>query len=266
MLQLDLGRFAGRIHKIAAATQIFQDASHDRSGLLMSVEDLTDLKNDIAELGQIAIDLDLPMVISISQRLGEQLNTFNKTDTLGRICIPFPEIINPAADLQRVVQFEHEAKGKVLLVLDAGGQKLWLADAALFGNEVECKFPASSFDIQEAGNCFAVGRYTACVFHLMRAAESAVSVLANAIGATVVNANGETLSWGVLLSNIKPKIEAMPKGQLQDEWLKAHALLHSCNRAYRTKTAHPSDKYTEEGAEAAFNATRSFMRELAGLV
>ncbi|MGA3116140.1 MAG: hypothetical protein ABSF90_17100 [Syntrophobacteraceae bacterium] len=41
----------------------------------------------------------------------------------------------------------------------------------LFGPEVKAAFPSASPDIKEAGNCLAVGCYTASVFHLMRAVE-----------------------------------------------------------------------------------------------
>ncbi|MFZ1980558.1 MAG: hypothetical protein WAU61_04570, partial [Smithella sp.] len=48
----------------------------------------------------------------------------------------------------------------------------------LFGDFVNAKFPSASFDIIEAGNCFATARYTACVFHLMRVLEIGLSTLA----------------------------------------------------------------------------------------
>jgi len=48
--------------------------------------------------------------------------------------------------------------------------------------------------------------------------------------------------------------------------LKIPYLLHACNRAYRTKTAHPGDVYTAEQAERARQATGALLQELAELL
>ncbi|MDX1292671.1 MAG: hypothetical protein R3265_07675 [Hyphomonas sp.] len=135
-----------------------------------------------------------------------------------------------------------------------------------FGLDVERKFPDATDDIVEAGKCLALRRNTACVFHLMRAMEVMIAALATKLNATVRNENGEQLPWGILVSNIKKPIESMPKGPKQDEWLGAHAMLHSVNRAFRTKTAHPANSYTDEQAEIAFQSVKAFSLELADLV
>jgi hypothetical protein len=91
--------------------------------------------------------------------------------------------------------------------------------------------------------------------------------LARSLNATVRRQeDGEPLPLGIIVANIKPKIEAMNDVKEKDAWLKVHALLHSCNRAYRTKTAHPEAVYTQEQANRAFHATRSFMQEFAELL
>ena len=134
-----------------------------------------------------------------------------------------------------------------------------------FGLEVEQRFPDAIDDIAEAGKCLALRRNTACVFHLMRAMETTLEALAQHTDATVIDQNGETLPWGKLVANLKHKIEAMPKGKKQDDWLAAHSMLHSVNRAFRTKTAHPGKTYSDEQAENAYQAVKSFLQELASL-
>jgi len=47
----------------------------------------------------------------------------------------------------------------------------------LFGASVNAKFPTIQFDIVEAGNCYAAGRGTAVVFHLMRIMETGVQTM-----------------------------------------------------------------------------------------
>ena len=49
----------------------------------------------------------------------------------------------------------------------------------LLGPELTSKFSQCTTDIEEAGNCFAAGRWTATVFHLMRIMEYGVRQIAS---------------------------------------------------------------------------------------
>jgi hypothetical protein len=51
----------------------------------------------------------------------------------------------------------------------------------LFGPQVAKKFKDAAYDIEHAGNCLALQQPTACVFHLMRAMEVALRLLAHAL-------------------------------------------------------------------------------------
>ncbi|CAM8667928.1 hypothetical protein [Sphingobium sp.] len=163
-------------------------------------------------------------------------------------------------------RFCDEAKSTQFFAFANSNSAYHFNEESPFGNEVSDCFPDALFDIEEAAKCFSLSRYTACVYHVMRAAENAVAVLAERLGATYQSKNGETLSWGKLTSNIKAKIDEMERGTDQDDLLRAYMLLHSCNRAYRTKTAHPGIKYTQEEADTVLRSTKSFMSEMAGLV
>ncbi|MDR3472183.1 MAG: hypothetical protein P4M09_10895 [Devosia sp.] len=147
--------------------------------------------------------------------------------------------------------------------LESAEAALYEADAAPFGEKVEAAFPDAAWDLCEGGRCLATGCWTACIFHLMRGVEDALSVLATKLGATVVNSDGERLAWGIVLSNVKSRIDQMPKGSQRDEWYKVHSLFHALNRAFRTKSAHPGTKYGRDEATRAFQATKAFLEELA---
>lgn len=58
-------------------------------------------------------------------------------------------------------------------------KKKYFAKEDLFGPEVASAFPSSIDNIRNAGNCFAVEQWDACVFHLMRVLEHGIQVLAN---------------------------------------------------------------------------------------
>lgn len=156
-----------------------------------------------------------------------------------------------------------ELSQRLFVKLKGSNREYFDQDYGLFGDEVDDAFPDAITEISEAGKCMALERYTAAVFHLMRAMEIGIRVLATKLGANILNKHGDTLPWGILIANIKGKIEALPDGQEKDDWLVLHSLLHSANRAYRTKTAHPATSYDEKQAFAAFHATKSFLIEMA---
>jgi hypothetical protein len=56
-------------------------------------------------------------------------------------------------------------------------------------------FPTASKEMVAAGNSLAVGLYTACVFHSMRAAEIGVRVLGNALGVSFPDKLLELAEW-----------------------------------------------------------------------
>jgi hypothetical protein len=74
-------------------------------------------------------------------------------------------------------RFHDEAAELTFLYIDAEKLNLY-GQPHLFGKEVAARFPDSEYDIAEAGNCLALGRNTACVFHCMRVLEYGLSALA----------------------------------------------------------------------------------------
>ena len=87
----------------------------------------------------------------------------------------------------------------------------------------------------------------------MRAVESAAQVMAGKIGATTKSREGNTITLGVLLANLKAKIDALPKSAERDNWHEAHALLQSVNISWRTKTAHTGSFYTQVEADGVWS-------------
>lgn len=149
-----------------------------------------------------------------------------------------------------------------IYVLDRAKASFYESPDPPFGAEVDGAFPACRDDIEEAGKCFALGRNTAVVFHLSRAMEAAVQALSTKLG--IPNPERE---WGKLLSDIKEKIEAMPKGtEIRNRWSENHTLLYHVKQAWRNDVMHPKESYTDEQAEEVYRATKSFMRNLVPLV
>ena len=76
----------------------------------------------------------------------------------------------------------------------------------LFGSEVNVKFPGIQFDILEAGNSYASGLGTACVFHLMRIMEFAVQQLGKSLGVTLTDEK----NWQNILNEINKRVKVLP--------------------------------------------------------
>lgn len=129
-----------------------------------------------------------------------------------------------------------------------------------FGDEVFNNFSSASFDIEEAGKCFALGRYTACVMHLQRVMEVGLKAYGAYLGIVLINpiltkaqsemnSRNSASSWGT--TNEKEFCENL------------QPLLHSVRVAWRNPSMHADQKYTEEEAEDIYNAVKGFMRHLA---
>ena len=166
---------------------------------------------------------------------------------------------------QATSRIPDDLSAQVLIALDTRRSTLF-EELRPFGDVVFNAFPAGQNDLEEAAKCLALERGTACVFHLMRALESAASVIAAKIGATIKDLHGRSLPWGVIAENMKPRIDIMPAGSdLQIKWYRVQQDLVVVNRAWRVPTSHPRESYTPDEAQEVFDATRAFMKELAPL-
>jgi hypothetical protein len=132
----------------------------------------------------------------------------------------------------------------------------------LLGKDVSTKFPALQFDIVEAGNCYALGRGTAAVFHLMRIMEVGVQEFGKKLSVSLVNEK----NWQNILDEINKAIKALPKGPQVVEMSQASANLYAVKLAWRNEVMHPKDTYTLEEAETLIRQGKIFMEQLAKII
>jgi hypothetical protein len=129
-----------------------------------------------------------------------------------------------------------------------------------FGPEVSAKFPKLGEDIEEAHKCYACGRNTACVFHLMRVMEVAVQRL----GQKLKIKNVKNLVWQVILDQINGAIKALPPKSAKTKKLAAVAgHLYNVKLAWRNEVMHPKATYTQDEAETLLALVKIFMAEAA---
>jgi HEPN domain-containing protein len=132
-----------------------------------------------------------------------------------------------------------------------------------FGPRVSAKFPKLGEDIEDAHKCYACGRYTACVFHLMRVVEVAVQRLGKKLGVK----NAKNLVWQVILDQVNLAIKSLPaKSPKTKKFAAVTGHLYNVKVAWRNEVMHPKETYTEEEAETLLSLVKVFMVEVASVI
>jgi hypothetical protein len=169
--------------------------------------------------------------------------------------------------------FESEVEGQIYLLVLPHRVAYWNSEAdRLEGTEsaklvrLLANFPDAKYDAREAGNCFAFGRFSACVHHLMRLAEHGlVSVAAS------VNVPEEKISkgWDGCIQGIESAIKNIsstkPTGDWQDQVKKYSDLCSwftTIKSGWRNPSSHVPRIYSEQSAVGIFSAVRTLFEHL----
>jgi len=135
-----------------------------------------------------------------------------------------------------------------------------------FGEDVGKVFPSSTFDAIESCKCYALGRDTACVFHLMRVLEVGLG----SIGARF-NVSSDHTNWETVINRIEKAISDIDKDPNRPaNWKDDREFYSQCashfrfvKDAWRNYTAHARGKYLQEEAESILINVRGFMQKIA---
>lgn len=159
-----------------------------------------------------------------------------------------------------------ECSGRTMLFLSADKEKYLMPAKPIFGSEVKKKFPSTTFDILEASNCFALGRWNACVFHLMCVLEIALKIMAKELSVSFEHSN-----WQNILDRIESAVRDMSKPDnkptnwkvKQEYYSQAISGFTVFKNAWRNYTAHARAQYTESDAHVIMLSVESFMQRMA---
>jgi hypothetical protein len=208
--------------------------------------------------------------------LREALNVLNAKITLMALAeydatlanMPTWEAISKhAMDISRTLRRElTQAK---VLSLNAQEANFYQPAQALFGPVFESRFPTmGAFELDEAAKCLALGRPTACVFHLIRLLEVGIKALALCLGIPDPVKPSQR-NWTLILSNIMSNGIAEkwpdaasrmnPKCKMLEE---LHASLDAVKNPFRNPTMHIENKYTDSEAQHLFALVKGFMMKL----
>jgi hypothetical protein len=229
-------------------SQAFEQIRSDRHWTPGSQETIA---SALGALVRESIKLELVSVKSQAERIQRYVNS----DT----AFSFPEFSRQLIELQ--TRLTDELEGHVFLAVPSSYRQRYEAPLKEW-ESVATKFSTTTFDIEEASKCLALGRSTACVFHLMRVMEVGLRFIGQTLGV-----GGHT--WDDILRRIdrelakrfQDKSEAWRKSE--PAFAEAAALLRSVKTAWRNPTMHVDRIHTQEQAADIFSAARAFMRHLA---
>ena len=133
-------------------------------------------------------------------------------------------------------------------------------DRPLLGAQVAEAFPSADYDIDEAGACFALERYTASVMHAMRALEPVLTALALEVGVT------PGANWNKVLNEIEAAVRKpeQRRAQPDEAWLNGLAAhFRFIKNGFRNSAMHAHSRYSENEARQILDHARDFMRDAA---
>lgn len=179
-----------------------------------------------------------------------------------------PDLPKTAGELDLLIEVvQSELKGKLFLFVPPHRAKFYESDK-LVSPAVKTAFPSACRELGEAGNCFAAARYTAAVFHAMRAAEIGIRVLAKELGVTF-SYSLELAEWGKIAGELEPRINELkcgPRGDQKDADLKffseAAAQFRHFNNGWRVRVSHAREFYHEQQAATLLGHTIEFFETL----
>jgi len=151
------------------------------------------------------------------------------------------------------------------IVIEPHRLQFYEPERPLFGKVVMDHYPSAYFEIEEAGKCLALGRSTACVFHLMRILEVGIRAIASSLSIPDPSKPSEK-NWGVILKRINEAVKGRQRWRRKADKIfyeEAVASLDSVKNPWRNATMHVEKTYTEEEAENIFYAVRAFMMKIA---
>jgi hypothetical protein len=247
---VELSNLLGRLDELFDAAASQSNAIRDDTLKRMKNAEWNQVRETCNSIG-------LAMSVKSVDRVVETLRSENLS--IGQVRAAYAEMHNRIVD---------ELESKLFLYIPEANVELYHA-GKLFGAQVEEAFPSTLYDIKEAGKCLALGRNTACVFHLMRVVGAGVTALGKSLNEPTLDAS-HNLTWDNVLRRCGKEVGATfdkmsPTWQADKQfYAEATARLFAVKDAWRNPNAHEiGAKYTDEEASDIYRTVRSFMRQLA---
>jgi hypothetical protein len=250
MLRFHAEKFLGIKHLVDQVASY----AHYREDVKLEEDIHIKLKEDADLLISMLSDLELKASAKFAQLYRDRLN--------------YTDIIDDSIShlfWSLYISIKNEFENQIFLMIPSKKAIFYDSGIQFFNQEVKDRFSDLIYDIDEACKCYAFGRSTACIFHLMRIMEKAVQQLGNTFGVPLVDEK----NWQTILTKTRNAVEnkypnERDRNRIQYE--NTIAQLESVKIAWRNPTMHPKSTYTEDEAENLLRVVKMFMNDLAKIV
>jgi hypothetical protein len=278
MKAYDLGRLLDCTTRIASMAGMLEMAplsgppGSSPPGFCMPAMAYADVITVIQDLERLLVQLEMPVTLAAAKRLHGYLTDGAKKDIPGPGMMGFdiPHVRRIKSTCEHLTSRIHdEIDAKLIYMIPASAAGYFNSPIPLLGTDVANAFPSTVYDMTEAGNCLALERSTACVFHLMRIMEMAIGSIARCLGIPdPVKPNKK--HWGAISQTIQTEINArnvaVPPGWAKPDdkvfFSEIYILMEAVRGAWRNPTMHPDRKHTQEEAFNIFGAVKTFMAKI----
>jgi len=185
-----------------------------------------------------------------------------------------PDADEIAGQLSAIVKLVKQEAGKRIIFCVRKDKSDVLTRNFKVWSAIAEAFPSADSELLSALRCYQFEENTACVFHLMRAAEHGLRALARERQVTFPNKPIEWAQWQNLLTEIDKRVDVQwahsSPGPAKDAALGfykgAVAHFHAFKDKYRNAVMHVRRQYDEHDALQAINQVRDFMHVLSSKI
>jgi hypothetical protein len=243
----------------------------------LTVEENSDLHGRVNDILKFVSELNNPederreeYLRGRFQRVEERLQVFAEISPLSPLNRPgsLGAISDQLQEIRRALKLDLD-EDKFISISPLELQKY--QQSQLFGPEVFANFPSTRMDVAEAGNCYALGRYTACVFHCMRVVEKGLHAFVPDLNARC-NTNMDCsmvsyVQWGTIIERIEDELKKLLKPgkkppldpNLRRFYSETAQQFIYIKDAWRNDVTHSRSSYDEPMAYSIMDHVKAFM-------
>jgi hypothetical protein len=172
-----------------------------------------------------------------------------------------------------IMSLEAEMKSKLFVYIPSE-RAIFFEKEDILSDSTKEVFPHAYKELYEAANCYAAERYTACVFHSMRAIEIGLRSLGTALGVAFPDKPIELAEWQNIIEQIESKIklkltehvsskeQATERDSNRKFYSEVAAQFRYFKDGWRIRVAHGREMYVGSQAITVLSHAREFFEDL----
>jgi hypothetical protein len=182
------------------------------------------------------------------------LKAINKADS------SFKDVVDMVKELMG--RINHYLEGRTALTIPEA-QKRYFDQPIEGWEEILEAFPGALDNFEEASRCLALGRNTACVYHLSGIVQEALEAVSRELS---IPLDPTSDTWNGLISKINKAVEGKQLSEPREEWKANEAFyaellqdLKAIKNAWRNPTMHFRRTYSDGDSIKAYARVQEFM-------